>query len=243
MTCRFCSEAFRMTSTARSFPISWSTSLSGILTSAVLRKSTLLIQESTGGNSSGTPAVSTMFDRPRALVAFEYTSLLLKHFDLEDRNERAERFSRTRTRDHLREFCERALDVVARLRRREHPGSAVGFGGSLHVGLLHRHLFSEVRFVREVLNRNVARDLHDGRDPFVEVGERLLPRDVAHREDALGAVEVRFLQQFTESLLAHDVPDRHVDRALPDEADFDLHSLAVHGSPRTGCVALTRLRL
>src|SRR6266705_2929703 len=179
MTCRFCSEAFRMTSTARSCPITWSTSLSGILTSAVLRKSTLLIQESTGGSSSGSPAVSTMFDRPRALVAFEYTSLLLKHFDLEVRNERAERFcrsrdksrtetsSRTRTRDHLRELCERALDVVARLRRREHPRSAVGFGGSLYVGLLHRHLFSEVRFVREVLDRNVARDLHDGRDPVV----------------------------------------------------------------------------
>src|SRR6266700_1131670 len=221
----------------------------------------------------------------------------LRGLDLGDRNERAQKFCRsrhnsrtetsspTRTRDHLRELCERALDVVARLRRREHPRSAVGFGGSLYVGLLHRHLFSEVRFVREVLDRNVARDLHDGRDPVVEVVERLLPRDVAHREDALGPVEVRFLQQFAEPFLAHDVPDRHVDvgapvravdldlllrdfraqrgdvsivelvldesanqarltdRAFPDEADLDLHSLAVHGSPRTGCVVLTRLRL
>src|SRR6266568_3661300 len=36
---------------------------------------------------------------------------------------------------------------------------------------------------------------------------------------------------------------RLTDRAFPDEADLDLHSLAVHGSPRTGCVVLTRLRL
>src|SRR5713226_1592596 len=40
--------------------MTWSTSRSGILTSAVDRNSTLLIHVSTGGSSSGAPAVSTI---------------------------------------------------------------------------------------------------------------------------------------------------------------------------------------
>src|SRR2546421_8851892 len=40
--------------------MTWSTSRSGIFTSAVDRKSTRLIHVSTGGSSSGSPAVSTI---------------------------------------------------------------------------------------------------------------------------------------------------------------------------------------
>src|SRR5205807_1931507 len=87
ITCRFCSEALRITSTACSCPMTWSTSRSGILTSAVDRKSTLLIQESTGGSSSGSPAVSTIFRPSPRKGRFEYTPLLLKHCVLGYSNE------------------------------------------------------------------------------------------------------------------------------------------------------------
>src|SRR6267143_2960880 len=94
ITCRFCSEALRITSTACSCPITWSTSRSGILTSAVDRKSTLLIQESTGGSSSGSPAVSTIFRPSPRKGRFEYPPLLLKHCVLGYSNETAlSRFS------------------------------------------------------------------------------------------------------------------------------------------------------
>src|SRR5439155_1164363 len=87
ITCRFCSEALRITSTACSCPMTWSTSRSGILTSAVDRKSTLLIHESTGGSSSGSPAVSTIFRPSPRKGRFEYTPLLLKHCALGYSNE------------------------------------------------------------------------------------------------------------------------------------------------------------
>src|SRR5207244_7154574 len=87
ITCRFCSEALRITSTACSCPMTWSTSRSGILTSAVDRKSTLLIHESTGGSSSGSPAVSTIFRPSPRKGQFEYTPLLLKHCVLGYSNE------------------------------------------------------------------------------------------------------------------------------------------------------------
>src|SRR6267378_4252997 len=69
--------------------MTWSTSRSGIFTSAVDRKSTLLIHESTGGSSSGAPAVSTILRPAPRKGRFEYTPLLLKHCALGDSNESA----------------------------------------------------------------------------------------------------------------------------------------------------------
>ena len=55
--------------------------------SAVDRKSTLLIHESTGGSSSGSPAVSTILRPSPRKGRFEYTPLLLKHCVLGYSNE------------------------------------------------------------------------------------------------------------------------------------------------------------
>src|SRR2546426_745947 len=131
--------------------------------------------------------------------------------------------SRCALRNHLRELRERNLDVLSGLRGREQERGLVRFRRALHVGLRNRHLVLQIRLVRQEFDRDVPGDLDHGGDPILEVVERLLPRHVAHREDALGPVEVRFFEQFAKAFLAHDVPYRHVDvHAAALAIDLDL---------------------
>src|SRR5437016_14510272 len=118
ITCRFCSEALRITSTACSCPMTWSTSRSGILTSAVDRKSTLLIHESTGGSSSGSPAVSTIFRPSPRKGRFEYTPLLLKHCALGYSNESTGSRLRGRTFSHRLEMFPEKIHAILRTHNR-----------------------------------------------------------------------------------------------------------------------------
>src|SRR5207247_10077390 len=69
----------------------------------------------------------------------------------------------------------------------------------------------EVCFVHRDQDRNLSHHVLDAVDPVVEVVERPSSREVGYREDAIRPVEVRVLQQLAKSLLAHDVPDHHVD--------------------------------
>src|SRR5712692_555429 len=288
--------------------MTWSTSRSGILTSAVDRNSTLLIHVSTGGSSSGAPAVSTILltgpsygSRLNTRAFYLNTLTLETALRLQDDKTTSRRTareisrsgrevhrnfesvravyailrihgrcSRRSRRDQVRELRECLFDILPGLRGRVEVRCTVRLGGSTDVGFGHVHLVFQIRLVREVRDGDISRHLEDRGDPLVQVVQGLPPCDVADREHALRAVEIRLLQEFSEALLAHDVPNRHVyvrapvgsvdlelllrdlrpqggdvtvvelvldetsdetrfaDRAFADEADLDLHSLAIH---------------
>src|SRR3972149_3953039 len=74
---------------------------------------------------------------------------------------------------------------------------------------------AEVDLVDRVHDGELAGDPEHGRDPLVELLERGVPREVAHREDAPAPLEVRVLEEVAEALLPHDVPHGHVDLHAP----------------------------
>src|SRR3990172_8190162 len=114
-------------------------------------------------------------------------------------------------RDALGEGLERRLDVHTRFRGREAERAVVGTSGLDLVVLRDLALVLEVDLVPGELNRDLPRHAVHALDPVVQVVQGLLPGDVAHGKDATRAVEVGLFEQFAEALLAHDVPDRHVD--------------------------------
>src|SRR5436853_4375726 len=92
--------------------------------------------------------------------------------------------------------------------------AVVGPCGLDHFVLRNLELVLQVDLVPQEFDRDLAGHAVDALDPVVQVVERLAARHVAHRENAASAVEVGLLEQLPESLLAHDVPDRHVDLQL-----------------------------
>src|SRR3989442_1280198 len=118
-------------------------------------------------------------------------------------------------RDALRERLERRFDVHTGLRGREVERAVVCTCRLDHLVLANLELISKIDLVAEKLDRDFPGDAVHAFDPVVEVIEGLLPRDVTHRKDVAGSVEVRLLQQLTEAFLAHDVPDCHVDLQFP----------------------------
>src|SRR2546426_5321408 len=109
---------------------------------------------------------------------------------------------------------ETGFDVLPGLRTRERERRIIGADRLLHLRLAELRLLAEIPLVREELDRDLPRDAVHALDPVVQVVESRFPRDVAHRDDPLRAVEVRFLEEFAEALLPHDVPDCHVDLQL-----------------------------
>src|SRR5438105_6622072 len=122
--------------------------------------------------------------------------------------------ARIALRDALRQGLEGGLDVDAGLRRCEMERAVVGPCGLDHFVLRNLELVLQVDLVPQEFDRDLAGHAVDALDPVVQVVERLAARHVAHRENAASAVEVGLLEQLPESLLAHDVPDRHVDLQL-----------------------------
>src|SRR2546427_3240830 len=115
-----------------------------------------------------------------------------------------------------REECLRAVD-------RPHPGELF---------LTHDESLGQVHLVPEEHHRDVADLLANHLDPVVQVVERVLAREVADRDDALGSLEVRIAEQGPETFLAHDVPHHHVEGrrgALPDHIDGFLGDLRADG--------------
>src|SRR5256886_11682142 len=113
--------------------------------------------------------------------------------------------------DRLREALESDLDVVAGLRGRVEDRALVRtkevrrvLRGPLASGV-------EVRLVAERVHGDRADGVPDAVDPLREISEGGGARRVEHREDALGPVEVRLLEELKEGAFAHDVQDHHVD--------------------------------
>src|SRR5713226_4296654 len=69
----------------------------------------------------------------------------------------------------------------------------------------------EIRLVPEGIHRDGTDRIPNAVDPLRQVPERLRAGHVEDRQDALGAVEVRLLEELEERALAHDVQDHHVD--------------------------------
>src|SRR5437867_13007591 len=228
-TCRVCSDAFLMTSTEDSCPMTWSTRRSGILISAVLRNSWLRIHKSMASGSSEPERVSAMYPVPQPNVHVDYVRPSIKSFRRKRRGRRPSRASggpsgRSR-RNHLCEPEDARLDVVTRFRTREQERGLVGVRERFHVSRRDFRLVPQLRLVCKSLHRYVPRHAVHRGDPVVQFHKRLLPRDVADRQDPLGPVEVRLLEELPEPLLTHDVPDRHVEGDLairPRVQDDDL---------------------
>src|SRR6266571_1171225 len=146
------------------------------------------------------------------------------------------RFSRVNSRDdrdavlvedHRPETLEDGLDLLPGLRRRIKERSVEGAHGLLDllVPIEDHDLVFQVDLVDRVDDRDLADDVEDTLDPVVQLLERRVPRQVAHREHALRSVEERLLQEIPEAFLAHDVPDGHVHlelRALVREGERHL---------------------
>src|SRR2546426_4181956 len=98
------------------------------------------------------------------------------------------------------------------LRRREDLRRAVDRPHPAELFLAHDEPLGQVHLVPEEHHRDVADLLADHLDPVVEVVKGVLAREVADRDHALGALEVRVPEQGPEPFLAHDVPYHHVER-------------------------------
>src|SRR2546427_5198279 len=85
----------------------------------------------------------------------------------------------------LREPPKRLLDVESRLRAREEIRGAFRFRDRRQVRLLHDALRAEVRLVPEDDERDLARVRPDQVNPTVQVLERVLAGEIAHRQDAM----------------------------------------------------------
>src|SRR5207244_8161125 len=113
--------------------------------------------------------------------------------------------------DRLREALEGYLDVGAGLGGRVEERALVRTQEVRRV--LRGHLASggEVRLVAQRIDRDRADGVPDAVDPLRQISEGGRARSVEHREDALGPVEVRLLEELKEGAFAHDVQDHHVD--------------------------------
>src|SRR5436853_6842214 len=127
--------------------------------------------------------------------------------------------------DRLREALEGHLDVVAGLRGRVEDWALVRTKEVRRV--LRGHLASggEVGLVAQRVHGDRADRVPYAVDPLREISEGGRARSVEHREDALGPVEVRLLEELKEGAFAHDVEDHHdnLDRAAMMRSDAHSH--------------------
>src|SRR2546427_578126 len=134
--------------------------------------------------------------------------------------------------DGVGEGPERLVYAGAGLRGREELRRTVDRPHPGELFLTHDESLRQVHLVPEEHHRDVADLLADHLDPVVQVVERVLAREVADRDDALGSLEIRIAEQGPETFLAHDVPHHHVERrrgALPDHIDGFLGDLRADG--------------
>src|SRR5438094_4136411 len=130
--------------------------------------------------------------------------------------------------DRIREGFEGLVHAVACLRRCEEMRGAVDCAHPRELFLAHDAPLQEVHLVSEEDDRDVPDLFADHVDPVVEVVERVLARQVADRDDAMRAFEVRVPEEGAETFLAHDVPHHHVEhrgRAPPFHFDGLLRDL------------------
>src|SRR3990172_4527046 len=236
-TWRFCSDAFRITSTAAPCPMTCSTSRSGTRMSAVLRKSSCRTQSSTAVSSCGGSDPSVIYRLPRKDMPFTYGPrsiyplLELTHFP--EGTEDSWRPARVALRDLARHLLlrdergqlpERLLHVLPGPGRREVVGRLVRAREPPHLLVGDLRAVGEVGLVPEEEQGDRPRDLVDRGDPVGELRQGVLARDIANGEDARGPVEVGLLEELPEALLAHDVPDSEVDAdflvGVPGHADL-----------------------
>src|SRR2546422_4145809 len=93
--------------------------------------------------------------------------------------------------DRIGEGAERLGHAGPGLRRREELRCAVDRPHPAEFFLAHDEPLGQVHLVPEEHHRDVADLLSDHLDPVVEIVKRILPREVADRDHALGAFEVR----------------------------------------------------
>src|SRR5256712_2278473 len=130
--------------------------------------------------------------------------------------------------DRIGEGAERLGHAGPGLRRREELRCAVDRPHPAELFLAHDEPLGQVHLVPEEHHRDVPDLLSDHLDPIVEIVKGILAREVADRDHALGAFEVRVLEQGREPFLAHDVPHHHVERrggALPHDVEGLLRDL------------------
>src|SRR2546426_5476881 len=130
--------------------------------------------------------------------------------------------------DRIGEGAKRLGHAGPGLRRREELRRAVDRPHPAELFLAHDEPLGQVHLVPEEHHRDVADLLADHLDPVVEVVKGVLAREVADRDHALGALEVRVPEQGPEPFLAHDVPYHHVERrggALPHDVERLLRDL------------------
>src|SRR5436190_17809187 len=113
--------------------------------------------------------------------------------------------------DRIREGLEGLVHAVACLRRCEEMRGAVDRAHPGELFLADDAPLQEVHLVSEEDDRDVPDLFADHLDPVVEVVERVLARQVADRDDAMRAFEVRVPEEGAETFLAHDVPHHHVE--------------------------------
>src|SRR6266702_3938887 len=108
-------------------------------------------------------------------------------------------------RDERPEALERPFDAGARLRGRHEELRPAAFRDLLDLRLAELAVRLEVRLVHRDEDGHAHDDLPHGVDPARDAVER-----APSRQDAARSREVRLPQQLSKGLLAHDVPDRHV---------------------------------
>src|SRR2546428_5578788 len=134
--------------------------------------------------------------------------------------------------DGVGEGPERFVHAGPGFRGREELWRAVDRTHPGELFLTHDESLGQVHLVPEEHHRDVADLFANHLDPVVQVIERVLAREVADRDDALGSLEIRVAEQRSESFFAHDVPHHHVERrrgALPDHVDRFLGDLRADG--------------
>src|SRR5438093_9284523 len=113
--------------------------------------------------------------------------------------------------DRIREGLEGLVHAVACLRRCEEMRGAVDRAHPGELFLADDAPLQEVHLVSEEDDRDVPDLFADHLDPVVEIVERVLARQIADRDDAMRAFEVRVPEEGPETFLAHDVPHHHVE--------------------------------
>src|SRR5947199_4087750 len=112
--------------------------------------------------------------------------------------------------DRIRERLERLVKAMPLLRGRAEMRRAVDRAHPREFLLTDDAPFQEVHLVPEEHDRDVPDLLADHLDPVVEIVERVLARQIADRDDAMRAFEVRVPEEGPETFVAHDGPHHHV---------------------------------
>src|SRR6266545_4058274 len=117
-------------------------------------------------------------------------------------------------RDESPQALERPFHAGTRLRGRHEELRPAALRDLLDVLLAELTVRLEVRLVHRNEDGHAHDDLPHGVDPARDAVEGAPAREVGDGQDAARSREVRLPQQLPEGLVAHDVPDRHVELHL-----------------------------